>query len=739
MRKLSLKNTGNFLLAVILPLIAFGLEWVFWPVVNPSLWLFYYPAVFFSSWVYGLKGAIISILVSTVSIFYFIMPLKFSSTVNDPGEYISIGIFVVMGMLFGYSQELLLDDIRKRKKIAAALRESEEKYRHIVETTHEGIMISSPGGEITFVNARFAEMSGYSSNELLGKNAGGFLSKDHTTAIRENGKIVQEELKLKRKDDSIIWTLYNSSPMYDAKGNYIGNLATHTDITARKKLEEELILSEQLHNLMITHLPNSSVHIIDKNLRFIRSGGSQLIKFGLTDETLRGKTPFDVFSPEITSVLKPAFVKALKGEETECETFFNSIYLLNIFVPIPHKNGTIDSVLVLNVDVTNYRKAERELLMAKEKLNLVLENANIGVWDWDFKSNELNLDGRMEKIFDIKQGTFSKTFAEFEKYIHDEDLNHFKEAVNQALKDGNHFETVFRTKSGNGNSKYISTKAIINKSRRGKMIGLTGVCFDVTSMKKGTEKVLFKLNEELMRSNKDLQQFAYVASHDLQEPLRMVSSFTQMLEHRYSDKLDDDGREYIKFAVDGSKRMYNLLNGLLAYSRVQSKMKEFDKINMTDILEKVIKNLRLVIEEKQVVINYKKLPVIFADDNQMIQLVQNLIENGIKFSTDTPRITISSKTENEYHVFYIKDEGIGIDPQYFQKIFMIFQRLHQMNSEGTGIGLAICKRIVERHGGRIWVESEPGKGTCFIFTIPRYPMNLITGMQLDLFPMLTNS
>jgi signal transduction histidine kinase len=383
--------------------------------------------------------------------------------------------------------------------------------------------------------------------------------------------------------------------------------------------------------------------------------------------------------------------------------------------------------------MTNHRTAEKELIIAKEKLNLALENANIGVWDWDLKTNVFTWDSRLEKIFDFKPGTCT-SYEAFEKCINDEDMHHFREAIKTTLKSGSQFETVFRTKTlANGESKYISTKALINKSKRGRPIGLTGVCFDVTSMKKGTEKVLIKLNEELMRSNKDLQQFAYVASHDLQEPLRMVSSFTQMLEHRYFDKLDQDGKDYIKFAVDGSKRMYNLLNGLLAYSRVQSKVREFEKIDMSEILEKVTKNLSLMIEERKAEIIIKKMPVIFADDNQMIQLVQNLIENAIKFSNDVPHITISSKSESDYHTFYVRDDGIGIEPQYFEKIFMIFQRLHHNNSvEGTGIGLAICKRIVERHGGRLSVESEYGKGTCFYFTIPRFPYSTLTGTQ-DLF------
>ena len=167
--------------------------------------------------------------------------------------------------------------------------------------------------------------------------------------------------------------------------------------------------------------------------------------------------------------------------------------------------------------------------------------------------------------------------------------------------------------------------------------------------------------------------------------------------------------------------MYNLLNGLLAYSRVQAKGKEFQKVRMNEVLEKVIKNLSISITEKQASIESKRLPVIFADEYQMIQLMQNLITNSIRFNKGNPGIQISVRSTDGFHTFSVKDDGIGIEPQYFEKIFMIFQRLnHNEVFEGTGIGLAICKRIVERHGGKIWVESEPGKGATFLFTIPKY-------------------
>ena len=407
--------------------------------------------------------------------------------------------------------------------------------------------------------------------------------------------------------------------------------------------------------------------------------------------------------------------------KSSCEVIIVKKDSLPLYIYIEGSvNAEDNELLAIMFDITNRKAIEEELKISNEKLELAMENGNIGVWEWDITTDRVTWDKRMEKIFDFLTGSFGQTYKAFEDCIHEEDLLHFRKAINQTLEMELPFETVFRTRSVTGDSKYVSTKALVNKGKDGKTISLTGVCFDVTGMKKGTEQVLIKLNEELLRSNKDLEQFAYVASHDLQEPLRMVSSFTQMLAQHYENKLDKEAQEYIKFAVDGSKRMYELINGLLAYSRIQTKGKKFARVNMNDVLEKVIRNLSLIIEEKNVVIAINEFPEIFADESQMIQLIQNLISNAIKFSTKAPVIHILSKTEGKKYVFSVKDEGIGIDTQYFERIFLIFQRLMPKDEyEGTGIGLAICKRIVERHGGNIWVESEPGKGSTFCFTIPK--------------------
>jgi light-regulated signal transduction histidine kinase (bacteriophytochrome) len=234
------------------------------------------------------------------------------------------------------------------------------------------------------------------------------------------------------------------------------------------------------------------------------------------------------------------------------------------------------------------------------------------------------------------------------------------------------------------------------------------------------EQQLTRYTQELARSNAELEQFAYVASHDLQEPLRMVASFTQLLGKRYRGKLDQDADEFIGFAVDGATRMRGLINDLLAYSRVGTRGKSFKSTDCQVILREALDNLMKAIEESGAVITYDPLPTVEGDEVQLLQLFQNLIGNAVKFhNPDTPRIHVSAKRRGHEWVFAIKDNGIAIAAEHQERIFFIFQRLHQRSEyPGTGIGLAICKKIVERHGGRIWVESQVGKGSTFYFSIP---------------------
>jgi PAS domain S-box-containing protein len=234
------------------------------------------------------------------------------------------------------------------------------------------------------------------------------------------------------------------------------------------------------------------------------------------------------------------------------------------------------------------------------------------------------------------------------------------------------------------------------------------------------EDIVQQRTDELVRSNKDLSQFAYVASHDLQEPLRIIAGYTQLLQHRYKGKIDDDADQFISFTVESTSRMQNLINDLLSYSRLETRGRAFEPVDSQAVLDEVTNALRMTIEESGAVITHTRLPTIRADRTQLFQLFQNLIGNAIKFRSDKPlQIHIAAEpTDDERWLFSVKDNGIGIDPKYAERIFIIFQRLHSRDKyPGTGIGLSICKKIVECHGGRIWVESQPGNGATFYFTI----------------------
>ena len=242
---------------------------------------------------------------------------------------------------------------------------------------------------------------------------------------------------------------------------------------------------------------------------------------------------------------------------------------------------------------------------------------------------------------------------------------------------------------------------------------------DVTQ-RRDAEDAVRRTATELARSNAELEQFAYVASHDLQEPLRAIAGYCQLLQRRYAGRLDADADEFIAFAVDGATRMQRLIEDLLCYSRVGTRGKPFEPTDCNAVFEQTLVNLQAAIAESGAEITRTDLPTLPADGSQLEQLFQNLLSNAIKFRHKSPpRIRVAAEIEGDQWVFSIADNGIGIEPRFAERIFAIFQRLHTRREyPGTGIGLAICKKIVERHGGRIWMRSSPGQGTTFYFTLP---------------------
>jgi PAS domain S-box-containing protein len=280
------------------------------------------------------------------------------------------------------------------------------------------------------------------------------------------------------------------------------------------------------------------------------------------------------------------------------------------------------------------------------------------------------------------------------------------------IKAGKPYDNIFPLKGKDGKYRWFLTRVTPIRDEQGKLLRWFGTNTDITELKQS--------EEELKRSNIELERFAYVSSHDLQEPLRMVTLYSQLLERRYKDNLDNDANDFIEYIVEGANRMRQLIDDLLEYSRVTSQAKEFEKVDLEKVLDVVLHNLAIPIQENNVTISHDSLPTVFVDKNQMVQVFQNLINNAIKFhGQNTPNIYISAQKDDQKWKFAVKDNGIGIEPKHQKQIFKVFKRLHTREEyPGTGIGLSITQKIIIHHGGQIWVESELGKGTTFFFTIP---------------------
>jgi PAS domain S-box-containing protein len=387
--------------------------------------------------------------------------------------------------------------------------------------------------------------------------------------------------------------------------------------------------------------------------------------------------------------------------------------------PVSDEGGTIRNFIAIKQDVTERKQAEEERRFRNAILSTQMETSIDGILVVGRRNGEiLSYNRRFVDMWGIPaevlesgsdecalEAVLSKLSAP------DEFLQRVKQLY-ASRHETSHEEVYLR--DGRTLDRYSAPMI----GSDGQYYGRIWYFRDVTERKRAEEK-LKQTVADLARSNKDLEQFAYVASHDLQEPLRMVSSYTQLLARRYEGKLDATADKYIAYAVDGANRMQRLIEDLLAYSRVGTRARGFAAVDVAAVIEQALANLKAAIEKSGAVVTHGPLPVVVHDKLLLVQLFQNLIGNAIKFHVEAPRIHVSAEQKGDEWVLAVRDNGIGIDPQYAERIFTIFQRLHT-NEEyaGTGIGLAICKKIVERRGGRIWVESQPGRGSTFYFTVP---------------------
>ncbi len=329
-------------------------------------------------------------------------------------------------------------------------------------------------------------------------------------------------------------------------------------------------------------------------------------------------------------------------------------------------------------------------------------------------------DGHFKRINPAWQATLGHTTAEllaapYIEFVHPDDRARTLEE-GARLRAGNEtisFENRYRC--SNTSYKWLLWRAHADfQTNR-----IYAAARDITEQKQA-EDALRATATELARSNEELAQFAHIASHDLQEPLRMVASFLQLIEKRYTDALDDEGKKFIGFAVDGAKRMQLLIQDLLSLSRVQTRGRSPERTDCAKVFRGVMTDLQIAVAEAEATVTCDALPTVMADSVQIAQVLQNMLANALKFRRSEPvRIHVAATRGEAEWQFSVTDNGIGIDSEFFDRIFGIFQRLRTGNDlPGTGMGLAVCKKIIERHGGRIWVESEPGRGSTFFFTIP---------------------
>jgi PAS domain S-box-containing protein len=620
-------------------------------------------------------------------------------------------------------------DITERKKVEEILRESEEKFRIAFMTSPDSININRVSdGMFVDINEGFTKTTGFTADDVKNRTSVEIdlwakpEDRERLVAgLSEKGYVENLEAVFRRKNGTQLTGLMSASIIVMNGEREI--LSITRDITERKRTEQGLEENEEKFRVAFMTSPDAVIisRMSDGLIVELNDGFTRLT--GYTVDEARGRTnnEFGVFAD-------PA------GRERLMEEVKTKGFADNFEVEYCDRTGGIHTgllsarvifmnnephLLSITRDITDRKTAERQIKESEEKFRMISEQSLLGIaiiQDGRFKyANKAYADINGFTLEEI----YRWTQEDYGKIIHPDDAVFVVDQVRRKQSDepGAVLNYQFRIITGPGNIKWIDLY--------GKTVNFDGkpadfiTQVDITATREAQEK-LNRTVDELARSNAELEKFAYVASHDLQEPLRMVSNYVQLLRRRYSGRLDSDADEFIGFAVEGAARMRELIKDLLDYSRIEHAERDFDEINMNEALDDALKLLSGQINESRAKIKHSELPVVRGEKTMLSQLLQNLISNSIKFTKAgfAPRIEVTAKMNGNEWLFRVKDNGIGISPMYFDKIFVIFQRLHTRDEyEGTGIGLAICKKIIERHGGRIWVESNPGEGASFYFTL----------------------
>jgi len=583
---------------------------------------------------------------------------------------------------------------------------------------------------------------GYKKEELIGKNIGILLPLVDSSG-KDLKRLIQDivgspqlyeinENENVRRDGSRAWIAWTNKVILDEDGQPLEILSIGNDITEHKKADESLKKKRELLQAIIDTIP-VMITIYDPQLKTIQFNKNFREVLGWSEEDVKHNDFMSVFYPDpeyrkmvqdymqsLTSGWRDFKVTAKDGSIVDSSW-------ANVRIPDGRQVG-------IGIDIRERKMMEEELMRARDNSEIkvrertaelkyqadLLKNVNDAIIATDSEFNITSWNKAAERIFGWKSeevmGKNTNSILQIEY------PNAEKEEVIKSMREKGSFkgETIYKRKDGT--TIPIESTVMALKDKNNNITGWVAVNRDITERKQ-VEEEINNLIINLKRSNEELEHFAYVASHDLQEPLRTIASFTQLLERRYKNRLDSDADEFMDYIVEAAVRMKEQIEGLLEYSRVATKGKEFEIIDMDEILDITIQSLDTSIKESNAEITYEELPDVMGDGVQLQRVFQNLLSNAIKFRKceESLKVHISVyKDENkDNYVFSIKDNGIGIEEQYLKRIFTIFQRLHTWDKyKGTGIGLSIVKRIVERHGGHIWAESEFGKGSTFYFTLP---------------------
>jgi PAS domain S-box-containing protein len=629
-----------------------------------------------------------------------------------------------------------VEDITERKQAETELRESEVRFRQMFEN-HDAIMllIEPHSGLILNANQSAAKFYGYEKPELCAMNINEInilspeqVAEDRRKALNEERNYFVFPHRLVSGEERIVEV--HSSPITFKEKQALLFSIIH-DITDRKQAEDALAESEKKFRALFETMSEGIVYE-NHDGKIISANPAAERLLGLSFDQMQGRTSVDPLwkalhedgspFPGETHSLNVA-AKTGKPASGEVMGIYNpksgsyawlSVNSTPEFLPGEKKPFRAYAVFR---DITERKHIEETLEKSEKKFRLLFEEMLSGFAVHEIICDEsgtpadyrfLAVNTAFEKMTGLDASNIiGKTVLE----VIPETESSWIERYGKVALTG---EPIQFEDFAEALGKYYEVRAY--RPEHGKFVTIIN---DITGRKQAEKKVLTTM-DDLARSNAELERFAYVASHDLQEPLRMVSSYMQLLERRYKDKLDSDALEFINFAVDGSNRMKILINDLLAYSRVGMRGEELAITNCEEMLANTLTNLQASIEESKAKITHDPLPRVMADGTQLESLFQNLIGNAIKFHGSQPLlIHVGVKKDKNDWVFSVSDNGIGIDPQYFERIFILFQRLHNRQEySGTGIGLAISKRIVERHGGRIWIESQAEKGSTFFFTLP---------------------